>query len=150
MTEKDDLMKLCDEISQLIPSYNIKDTATSQFKEFIELLKKKVSAEEIKAIVQSYNYFNKLMSEINPDTSARTKDEDKESQLTKEPLAPAVLAPAVLAPAVLAPAVLAPAVLDPSAVVLTPSNDTSESEEIIELLLHLSEKTTRSLNTTIN
>jgi hypothetical protein len=145
MTEKDDLMKLCDEISQLIPSYNIKDTATSQFKEFIELLKKKVSAEEIKAIVQSYNYFNKLMSEINPDTSARTKDEDKESQLTKEPLAPAVLAPAVLAPAV-----LAPAVLDPSAVVLTPSNDTSESEEIIELLLHLSEKTTRSLNTTIN
>jgi hypothetical protein len=65
MTEKSELTSLCDEIARMIPSYNLKDTATSQFKEFIDKLRvNKIKEPEIKAIVQAYNYFNQLMGSV--------------------------------------------------------------------------------------
>jgi len=130
MTEKEQLTTLCDEIARMIPSPTLRDTSTTQFKEFIESLKKKVKQQEIDAIVKAYHYFNTLMGEIKPDTSPKTNEDTKVPEMNKTPIEPVPAAPAASA----ASAASLP-------VVLASSNDTSESEEIVELLLHLSDVT---------
>ena len=79
MAEKSELTKLCDEIARMIPSYELKDTATTQFKEFISKLhENKVNEQEIKYIIQAYNYFNQLMGVVVEDTP-----HEKENNETK-------------------------------------------------------------------
>jgi len=127
MTEKEreQLITLCDEIARMVPSHTLRDSSTEQFKEFIELLKKKVNPQEINAIIKAYHYFNTLMGDIKPyssaDTSTKTNEETKDSKETKALVVPVPVAPVASLP-------------------VTPEpNDTRESEEIVELLLHLSE-----------
>lgn len=126
MTEKEreQLITLCDEIAQMVPSHTLRDSSTEQFKQFIELLKKKVRPQEIDAIIKAYHYFNTLMGEIKPDTN-----ETKDSQVTK---VPEVSVPVPVPVSVSVPAEVAAQV--------SVADSTSETEEIIELLLNLSQE----------
>ena len=131
MTEREQLTTLCDEISRMIPSHTLRDTSTTQFTEFIELLQKKVKPQEIDAIIKAYNYFNTLMGDIKPDTSNKTNEETKDLQETKSPVGPVTQVGQLEQVAPVA-----------SLSVTSDPNDTSESEEIVELLLHLSDVST--------
>jgi len=82
----DELTQLCDEISQMFPSPNLKDTTTSQFKTFLKKLEEsKVDPAQINALKQAYNYFNYLMGDVGVGVSnvAETKsNESKDNEST--------------------------------------------------------------------
>ena len=86
----DELNQLCDEIIQMIPSPNLKDTTTSQFKTFLKKLEKdKLNPEQIKALKQAYDYFNYLIGNVSDSMVTESKDtkdskQEKEEQVKKK------------------------------------------------------------------
>ena len=123
--KKTELNTLCEEIARMVPSKTLKDTATSQFKEFLVKLKaNKVRDTEIDAIVQSYNYFNQLMKIVGEDpvTKSVSKTESKEETTqTKSETATAV------------------AIATETATKESKMDD-SNDVDLVELLLNLSEE----------
>ena len=71
----DELNQLCDEIIQMIPSPNLKDTTSSQFKTFLTKLEKdKLDPQQIKALKQAYDYFNYLMGNVGDRYFSKSND----------------------------------------------------------------------------
>ena len=89
--EKAILTQLSDQVLQRIPSDTLSNTATPQFSEFIENLRKGgISEDELKAIIRAYNYFNVQMGKIQgvaldkPLTREDSKERDSKERDSKD------------------------------------------------------------------
>jgi len=135
MTEQDELTRLCDEIARMIPSETMRDTATSQFKEFIDKMRVNgVKPQEIKNIIKAYNYFNGLMGVTGDDaTSTETKKSDSQVASKEERAETKTESKDTMTES-----------KADSKETMTDSKDTnkdeSEESDMVELLLHLSDE----------
>jgi hypothetical protein len=86
-----ELDTLCQTIKAMIPSKEVKDDSTDQFKTFLKTLEeKKIDPREIECIQRSYNYFNHILGVLNVARPTRTvsrKESTKnENDPTKDPI----------------------------------------------------------------